>query len=402
MLKTLLDLGPLAASDREFSETMRDVLERTLQALDAHEGALFSFDNSSVRLTCVANTRFPGLTVHDSIPLGPQQAQNWMQAREAVIIKEDSQRKEYFAAQNDFTSRVRLMMPLRAMATFAGAICLGEREGGQRYGDIEGEALELLSGHLSLMLQNHTLTSALRVQVQDNLRLLNSLQHSYDDALEAFATTIDAKDEHMRGHSMRVGRYSAEIATSLGMSENDVRAIRAAGQLHDIGRVTVDKSVSNKTTKLLPEEFREIADHTVMGHQIVSSVKFPWPDVPEVVRWHHERADGTGYPDKLHSDDVNLPVRIVGVADTFEAMTSPRPYRRPLPTMDAAKELVRLSPTKFDPSVVQALLVQLRCQCDHNGKLNTQHGSEILNLGELDRLSVQLVHKLTGNRVYSA
>src|SRR5207302_11123041 len=143
-------------------------------------------------------------------------------------------------------------------------------------------------------------------------------------------------------------------------SDSDITGDRATGQLHDISKITVDKAVSHKPSTLKPEEFRLIADHTVIGHQIVSSVRFPWPQIPEVVRSHHERADGSGYPDNLHQDDVTLAVRIIGVADTFDAMTSERPYRKGLSSLQAAEELVRLTPTKFDSNVVQALLVQLR------------------------------------------
>jgi putative nucleotidyltransferase with HDIG domain len=247
------------------------------------------------------------------------------------------------------------------------------------------------------------LTESLRVQVADNLRLLSSLNHSYEDALEAFATTIDAKDTHMRGHSMRVGRYAAGIASSLGMSDAEIVGIRAAGQLHDIGRVTVDKALSNKPSTLKPEEFRLIADHTVMGHQIVSSVRFPWPQIPEVVRSHHERSDGSGYPDNLHQDDVSLAVRIVGVADTFDAMTSDRPYRKGLSVVKAAEELVRLTPVKYDSNVIHAMLVQLRSNFQGNGSDRTNPGLELqIPPQELDRLSMSLVSKLTGNRVYSA
>ena len=238
----------------------------------------------------------------------------------------------------------------------------------------------------------------------DNLRLLSSLHHSYEDALEAFATTIDAKDLHMRGHSMRVGRYAAGMASSLGMGEGEIAGIRAAGQLHDIGKVTVDKAVSSKPSRLRPEEFREIADHTVMGHQIVSSVRFPWPQVPEVVRSHHERSDGSGYPDNLRLDEISLPVRIIAVADTFDAMTSDRPYRKGLKVAQAAEELVRLTPVKFDSNVIQALLVQLGSSFQGNGSDRTNPGAIELRIApaELDRLSMSLLNRLTGNRVYSA
>src|SRR5947199_9414267 len=126
------------------------------------------------------------------------------------------------------------------------------------------------------------------------------------------------------------------------MSEEEVAGIRAAAHLHDIGKVTVDKHFFSKASTLRPEEFRAIADHTVMGHQIVSSIRFPWPQVPEVVRWHHERADGSGYPDRLQDDELPLSVRIVAVAATSVAMTSDRPYRQYNCVMNACRDSVRL------------------------------------------------------------
>jgi HD-GYP domain-containing protein (c-di-GMP phosphodiesterase class II) len=122
------------------------------------------------------------------------------------------------------------------------------------------------------------------------------------------------------------------------------------------------------------------------------------------VRSHHERSDGSGYPDNLRLDDVSLPVRIIAVADTFDAMTSDRPYRKGLPVLQAAEELVRLAPLKFDSNVVQALLVQLRWNFQGNGSEKTAPGlnGPQIPAAELDRLSLNLVNKLTGNRVYSA
>src|SRR3954467_11080788 len=115
----------------------------------------------------------------------------------------------------------------------------------------------------------------------------------------------------------------------MGMDPSEVAALRSAGYLHDIGKVAVDKRLFGKTTSLDPEEFREMADHTVVGHQIVSGVEFPWPRIPAVMRWHHERGDGSGYPDGLFHEGGTLPVQIVGLADPFDAMTSARPHRIP-------------------------------------------------------------------------
>jgi putative nucleotidyltransferase with HDIG domain len=404
VLKTLADLGPAATAERDFEDTASDVLDKTLQALDSIQGALFVFDHSSVRLNCLATAGFTSISTSSYLQLGRAQAQAWMNLRDAKILRHEDQRPLFGDSLPAFVTNLKCIMPLRVSTGFVGGLCLGNREGQAEYGDSELEALGLLAGHLALLIQNHTLTESLRVQVADNLRLLSSLNHSYDDALEAFATTIDAKDLHMRGHSMRVGRYAAGIASSLGMGDGEITGIRAAGQLHDIGKVTVDKAVSNKPSALRPEEFREIADHTIVGHQIVSSVRFPWPQIPEVVRSHHERSDGSGYPDNLRLDDVTLPVRIIGVADTFDAMTSERPYRKGLSSLQAAEELVRLAPSKFDSNVVQALLVQLRWNFQGNGSQKTAPGLNGPQIppAELDRLSMSLVSKLTGNRVYSA
>jgi putative nucleotidyltransferase with HDIG domain len=368
------------------------------------QGALLTFDPSGTRMTSAAAMRMDALAPETSLNIARQQSQRWAQARMPVIVKSD-ETEEFFGAQYAAaTSQVKFITPLRAGAGVVGALLLGERVNQARYSDFEIEAAAMLSPHLALLVQNHTLVQSLKHQIADNLRLLTSLDHSFDDALEAFATTIDAKDKHMRGHSMRVGKYAAAIATSLGMSPTDVSSVRACGQLHDIGRVTVDKGVCAKTTALRPEEFREIADHTVMGHQIVSSVRFPWPNVAESVRWHHERMDGSGYPDHLGGNDLSLPVRIIAVADAFDAMTHDRPYRRGFTMAEAAEELVRNAPRKFDGDVVHGLLSQMRAAAEGNAASEslfaTAQGKPIA--AEVDRFAMTLVSKMTNFRVYSA
>jgi HD-GYP domain-containing protein (c-di-GMP phosphodiesterase class II) len=146
-----------------------------------------------------------------------------------------------------------------------------------------------------------------------------------------------------------------------------------------------------------------MADHTTVGHQIVSSVQFPWPKIPETVRWHHERSDGSGYPDKLGQEDVPLPVRIVGVADSFDAMTSERPYRAPMTVGGALSDLVRMSPEKFDPNIVQALLIQVRREVVGSSR---QPLLESLSLNiaaaDIDHLAATLQYKVSRGKTYLA
>ena len=168
--------------------------------------------------------------------------------------------------------------------------------------------------------------------------------------------------------------------------------------------MAVDKALFGKPSKLNDAEFREMADHTVIGHQIVHGVQFPWPNVPEVVRNHHERADGSGYPDKLHLDEVPNPVRIIGLADTFDAMTSERPYRHSHSVGEALSEIIRQTPTKFDPTAVQSLLIQVRREAAGSNKAKFLDDRIICNIAptDIDALASMLNHRLTNGRVYSA
>ena len=134
----------------------------------------------------------------------------------------------------------------------------------------------------------------------------------------------------------------------------------------------------------------------------MSGVQFPWPRIPETVRWHHERGDGSGYPDGLLLEDVSMPVRIVGLADTLDAMTSARPYREPLSIGEALSEIVRLAPLKFDPNAVQALLMQVRRTA--SGSLRSAFFDQrmIVDIapGDVDHLAASLQHKVSHGRIH--
>src|SRR4029077_1860878 len=147
--------------------------------------------------------------------------------------------------------------------------------------------------------------------------------------------------------------------------------------------------------------FRAMADHTVVGHQIVSGIQFPWPKIPEIVRWHHERADGSGYPDGLLMSEVPLATRIIGLADTFDAMTSARPYREPLTVGGTLSEVVRLAPEKYDPNAVQALLIQVRRDSVGSNRTSLLNDHVAVNIAptDIDLLAATLQHKVSRGRL---
>jgi putative nucleotidyltransferase with HDIG domain len=180
-----------------------------------------------------------------------------------------------------------------------------------------------------------------------------------------------------------------------------VASLRSAGYLHDIGKVAVDKRLFGKTSKLDDEEAREMRDHTTVGHQIVSHVQFPWPQIPEIVRWHHERGDGSGYPDGLHGDEMPQAVRIVALADSFDAMTSERPYRESLSIGTALHELIRMTPQKYDPEAVQALLIQVRRDAVGTNR-NPMFEPSAMNLSavDVDELASTLQYRISQGKTF--
>jgi len=401
-VEALSELGPELTAEREFSDTARRMLRAVMEAAGAREGALFVFNEKPTMLTTVAADGFAMLPEPAFIPLLPKHAHALTAARGPIVLNASTYSIFLSSNGNVAPELFKCLAPLKASGKLAGVVALGQRPGNTAYEDAELDAMELLCSYIGLAVQNHALSQTLAQRVTENLRLMASLHGFYDTALEAFATAIDVKHVNIHGHSLRVGRYAAAIGEAMGVEGGEVAALRSAGYLHDIGKVAVDRRLFSKPEALNPEEFREMADHTVVGHQIVSSVQFPWPKIHEAVRWHHERSDGSGYPDAIGGDDLPLPVRIMALADTFDAMTSERPYREPLSVGSTLSEIVRLAPQKFDPNAVQGLLLQVRRDAVGSNRAPFLEDRTALNIapGDIDQLAASLQHKISHGRLY--
>ncbi|HTM39504.1 MAG TPA: HD domain-containing phosphohydrolase [Terriglobales bacterium] len=400
-VEALSDLGPQMTSERDFTHIARGALAAVLEAAAAREGAIFTFSDKPALITTIAAQGFTLMPEPAFIPLLPRHVHALSTARGPRLLTTNYD--TFFSSNGNVAPELfKCIAPLTVGGKLVGMIALGRREGDAAYSEEDVEALGLLASYVALAVHNHALQQTLAQRVSENLRLLASMHGFYDNALEAFAAAIDVKHINIHGHSLRVGRYAAGIGEAMGMEPGEVAALRSAGYLHDIGKVAVDKHLFAKPAALDPDEFRLMADHTVVGHQIVSGVQFPWPQVPEVVRWHHERADGSGYPDGLQLEDVPLPSRIVALADAFDAMTSERPYRQPLSLGETLSELVHLSPLKFDPAAMQGLLIQLRRDAVGSNQSPFVDERIACNLaaGDIDNLAASLQHKLNNGKLY--
>jgi response regulator RpfG family c-di-GMP phosphodiesterase len=175
-------------------------------------------------------------------------------------------------------------------------------------------------------------------------------------SIHSLADALELRDTYTHGHSIRVSRYSALIAKELGMPDEFIRQVELGGRVHDIGKIGVREQVLHKSSPLTEEEYRHVMEHPITGWRTLQPLLRDHAIALNVVRNHHERWDGNGLPDRLRGEDIPLEARIAAVADTFDAMTSHRPYRPQLPIAITVDELIRLRGTQFDTRPVDAFV----------------------------------------------
>jgi putative nucleotidyltransferase with HDIG domain len=199
----------------------------------------------------------------------------------------------------------------------------------------------------------------LEKRVASRTRALNKalyrLNRSYFETILALAEAIELKDPYTRGHSERVSIFAVQLAKRIELPKMDQEKLRLAGILHDVGKVAIDSTILTKPAKLTPEEYEIMKKHPVMSVKIIEPIDF-LVDIRPIIRHHHERYDGKGYPDGLSGDDIPLGSRILAVADTVEAMTSDRAYRKARGIEEVIAELERCSGSQFDPALALAFI----------------------------------------------
>ncbi len=204
--------------------------------------------------------------------------------------------------------------------------------------------------------RNTKYRNSLEHLVEDRTKQLKQaifdLERSYDTTLEALGDALDLKDSETEGHSRRVTAYSIALARSMGVDPADMKTIKHGAFLHDIGKMAIPDAILLKPGRLDPEEQQIMRKHCLYGYQIVRKIPF-LNEASDIVYSHQEHYDGGGYPRQLRGDEIPLGARIFAVADTLDAITSDRPYRRGSPFQAARNEIARCVNTQFDPRVVE-------------------------------------------------
>lgn len=252
------------------------------------------------------------------------------------------------------TKKVELVVPLIIRDELTGLILLGEKANGEVFTTHDKDIICAMARHIGVGIAQRNLMAELEHRAEENRHLYEGLRLTYKDTVKAFAAAIDCKDKYTESHSVRVGKYSEMIAAELGWDEQRVEGVAIAGYLHDVGKLAVDRSIINSPTRITASQNAQLARHPAIGYEILLPIHHPLADVPLAAKYHHERLDGRGYPDGLVDAEIPYIAKIVNLADSFDAMTTDRPYKRRRVAEEVIEDLHDNSGKQFAPEIVTA------------------------------------------------
>lgn len=350
----LADLGQEIAGRGDFNEMVRTSMHLLLGTLALRRGAVAECAGASGELSCVAVWGLQTQTFAD-LKLDETDQEEFLNGNLAdFLVSSDA---------NSFVNRYRerlagqeieLVLPMIVRDEVTGLVLLGRKASGEEFSSDDFETIRAMVRHIGVGIHNHRLVEQVAQRAAENRRLYDELRAIYSDTVRAFAAAIDVKDKYTQGHSERVGRYSEIIAREMGWSEEEVEGIQIAGYLHDIGKLVVDRDIINAPYNINAKESSELNRHPAAGYEILAPINHPYADIPLMAKYHHERLDGRGYPDGLTDEQIPLGAKIVSLADSFDAMTTDRPYRRRRSFEDVVRDLRENCGKQFDAKVVAA------------------------------------------------
>jgi putative nucleotidyltransferase with HDIG domain len=240
----------------------------------------------------------------------------------------------------------------------------------------------------------------LRKAIRREARSKAELQKLNVSTINALAQTIDAKDRYTNGHSQRVAYYSKEIARRMGKSESEQNTVYIAGLLHDLGKIRIPEAVINKDTSLSEDEEEIIKIHPITGYHILRGL-YTDKSINEGAKYHHERYDGKGYPSRLSGDEIPEIARIIGVADSYDAMASNRSYRMALPQEVVRAEIEKGKNTQFDPDIADIMLQMIDEDVEYNMRQTEYQHKKILVVDDEDEVIKKVKHILRHKNLYN-
>jgi putative nucleotidyltransferase with HDIG domain len=343
-LNVIYALLPAIATQIHESQIAEVLVDRAAETLQCGRVSLLLIDEERRNFKVLASRGLPAEVLNLTIPIVGTVAEQALMDNDMLVVNDSLWRPELTRLSRgryDSDCFVVVRVPLRAQGQAVGVLSVTEKENGAEFTARDRKLLEGLS--------------AMGASALLNCRLHASLDKQMMSTIEALACAVDAKDQYTHDHSGRVSRLCLAMAGKLGKpSEASRREIELGGLLHDIGKIGIPDAILSKPGGLVPEEFAVIRTHVKIGSDIVSRVRGLEP-VARAILHHHERYDGLGYPGGLARDEIPLASMLIAAADTFDSLTSDRPYRKATSDEHALREIHRCKGTQFDPAVTAAL-----------------------------------------------
>ncbi len=352
----LADLGQEIANTADFEEMLRSSFHLLLGSIAIRRGAVAQHDRQSDTLRIIS-ARGLEQAPDTKIVFARDDARRVASLGSSLTLAEATAEANRFMEEHPklfAPAEIQLLLPLVVHDRLIGAVLLGEKASGEKFTEEDLEILGALTRHIAVGINSHHLLAEVKRKAEENRQLYDGLRKIYRETVHAFAAAIDIKDRYTQGHSVRVGKYSEVIAREMGWNDDEVEGITIAGYLHDIGKLIVDLSVINSPDRFSAKDSKEMSRHPSAGYEILARINHPYAEIPLMARYHHERMDGNGYPDGLKGDQIPPGAKIVTLADSFDAMTTDRPYRKKLALADVLEDFRANTGSQFDPAVMCA------------------------------------------------
>ena len=351
----LAELGHEVAHKQNFQEMIRTSLHLVLGSLAIMRGGVARFSRFGHELNMLV-MRGLGEDFPLSLSLSQEDERQFLVNGLAPI--EVSQAKIlpllHVYDRSFDAKKIELIIPLIIRDEMVGVIFLGEKATGEPFSSYDKEIICAMARHIGVGIAQRNLMAELERRAEENRHLYENLRMTYKDTVRAFAAAIDCKDKYTEGHSERVGKYSEIIAAELGWDDDHVEGVAIAGYLHDVGKLVVDRNIINSPMRITASENAQLAKHPSVGFEILSPIHHPYAEVPLAAKYHHERLDGRGYPDGLYDKEIPFIAKIVNLADSFDAMTTDRPYKRRRIAEEVIDDMNRNAGKQFSPELVTA------------------------------------------------
>lgn len=352
----LADAGAEIADKNNFQDTIRTSLHLLLGSLGIMRGGVARYSRFESEMAMIA---IRGLGEDFPLALGLcyEDEREFRQSGTYPIEVSQAKVLPFFQVydQSLDNAKIDLVVPLVIRGELLGLVFLGEKASGEPYNSHDREIIRAMSRHIGVAISQRLILAELERKAEENRKLYDEMRLTYKDTVRAFAAAIDSKDKYTEGHSVRVGKYTEIIASELGWGNEEVEGAAVAGYLHDVGKLTVERKIINAPYRINAKESRELNRHPSVGYEILLPIHHPYSDVPLAAKYHHERLDGRGYPDGLYDCEIPYIAKIVNLADSFDAMTTDRPYKRRRPAAEVIEDLSRNAGKQFAPELVGAL-----------------------------------------------